>query len=131
MQKVKIALVVFWDNFDKAVLVCSPVLARHFDVEIMADANAADYVFYSVNGDSHWFLPPEKIKIFYTGEAVTPDFNACDYAIGFDWLTFGDRYLRLPNYYATPYYRHQTERFENRLATPLSDEQLRDRKSVV
>ena len=90
MQKVKIAFVDFWDNFDKEGFVCTRVLAKHFDVEIMADANEADYVFYSVNGDSHWFLPPEKIKIFYTGEAVTPDFNACDYAIGFDWLTFGD-----------------------------------------
>ena len=94
MQKVKIAFVDFWDNFDKEGFVCTRVLARHFDVEIMADANEADYVFYSVNGDSHWFLPPEKIKIFYTGEAVTPDFNACDYAIGFDWLTFGSRSSR-------------------------------------
>lgn len=38
-----------------------------------------------------------KIIIFFTREAVSPDFNLCDYAIGFDSdLTKGDRFVQLP-----------------------------------
>jgi hypothetical protein len=36
------------------------------------------------------------VKVFYTGENQSPDFNLCDYAIGFDYAEFGDRYLRFP-----------------------------------
>lgn len=38
-----------------------------------------------------------EIVIFFTREAVTPDFNLCDYAIGFDSdLTKRDRFVQLP-----------------------------------
>ena len=40
------------------------------------------------------------VKIFFTGENICPDFNLYDYAIGFEYLDFGDRYLRWPLYYA-------------------------------
>ena len=40
------------------------------------------------------------IKIFFTGENICPDFNLYDYAIGFEYMDFGDRYLRWPLYYA-------------------------------
>ena len=33
-------------------------------------------------------------RIFYSGENITPDFNVYDYAISFDYLDFGKRYLR-------------------------------------
>ena len=65
----------------------------------IADFKQADYVMFSTFDESHWSVPDDSIKIFYTGENITPDFNACDYAIGFDWMEFGDRYLRFPLYY--------------------------------
>lgn len=74
------------------------VLKRLCDVEIV-DKMVADYVFYSVFGDDHLFANDHSIKIFYTGENRTPDFNECDYAIGFDHIYYGDRYLRYPLYY--------------------------------
>jgi len=38
-----------------------------------------------------------KIIIFFSREAVSPDFNLCDYAISFDsFLNNGDRYVQLP-----------------------------------
>ncbi|MGB7842375.1 MAG: glycosyltransferase family 10, partial [Salinimicrobium sp.] len=40
----------------------------------------------------------KSVRIFYTGENLIPDFNLCDYAIGFSYLEFGDRYLRYPNF---------------------------------
>lgn len=39
-----------------------------------------------------------KLTVFFTREAVTPDFNLCDYAIGFDsGLQYNDRFIQLPN----------------------------------
>jgi hypothetical protein len=55
-----------------------------------------DYIIYSGFGYDH--LKYKCIRIFYTGECITPDFNECDYAIGFDRLQFGDRYVRIPLY---------------------------------
>jgi hypothetical protein len=54
-------------------------------------------VIYSVFGNQY-LNHSEAIRIFFTGENVHPDFNLCDYAFGYDWLCFGDRYYRCPNY---------------------------------
>lgn len=35
----------------------------------------------------------------YTGENQVPDFNICDYAIGFHYIYFQDRYIRFPLYH--------------------------------
>lgn len=54
----------------------------------------ADYIFHSCMGNE--VLKYNGVRIFLTGECVTPDFNICDYAMGFDHIQFGDRYCRLP-----------------------------------
>lgn len=69
------------------------ILKKRYNVEI---SKKPDYLFYSVFGNEH--LKYDGIRIFYTGECVTPNFNECDYAIGFDHLHFGDRYIRIPIY---------------------------------
>lgn len=125
-MRIRIGFLGFWSHFVKEDFIGTVALRRNYDVEIVPDAKDADYVFYSVMDDEHWFLPPEKIKIFYTGENLCPDFNACDYAIGFEWLNYGERYIRLPNYYGTPYYRGQTAKFEQRYQEILTDEELRN-----
>jgi hypothetical protein len=38
------------------------------------------------------------VKIYYTGENLFPDFNLCDYAIGFARLQLGDRFFRIPEW---------------------------------
>jgi hypothetical protein len=124
MKKIKVGFVGFWSHFVKEEFIGICALRQNYEVEIMDDARDADYVFYSVMDDEHWFLPSKAIKIFYTGENICPDFNACDYAIGFEWLDFGDRYIRLPNYYTTPYYRGQTTKFEERYQQQLSSKDL-------
>lgn len=53
-----------------------------------------DYLFYNVFGNEHHRY--DCVRIFYTGENVVPNFNYCDYALGFHHLTFEDRYMRLP-----------------------------------
>lgn len=56
-----------------------------------------DFLFYSVFGNEH--LNYDCVRIFWTGENIQPDFNICDYAIGFSHITFEDRYKRIPLYY--------------------------------
>ena len=42
------------------------------------------------------------MRIHYEGENLSPDFNLYDYALGFAYITFDDRYLRLPHYVLYP-----------------------------
>lgn len=73
------------------------LLKKHYDVEI---SNTPDYIFCNVASKEH--LKYDGIRIFCTIEAICPDFNLCDYGIGFEYLTYGDRYFRFPNYCFTP-----------------------------
>lgn len=57
----------------------------------------ADYVFHFIKGTK--ILKTNGIRIFITGENVSPDFNISDYALGFDYIDYLDRYVRIPLYY--------------------------------
>ena len=71
-----------------------PLLETHYEVIVTDDH--PEYLIYSVFGNDH--LSYDCIRIFYTGECLVPNFNECDYAVGFDRIEFGDRYLRFPYY---------------------------------
>ena len=64
---------------------------------VVLDPTNPQYVFYSVFGGEH-FRYKECVKIFFTGENIVPNFNFCDYAIGFSYMDFGERYVRYPLY---------------------------------
>ncbi|WP_300742573.1 glycosyltransferase family 10 [uncultured Helicobacter sp.] len=70
------------------------ILRKHYKL-IFTDKNP-DYIFYSVMGDKH--IEYYGIRIFSCGENVRADFNFCDYAIGYDYMEFEDRYMRYPLY---------------------------------
>ena len=70
-----------------------PFIEDRYDIQITQDKDA-DYVFHSCFGNE--VLKYSGIRIFVTGEYVTPNFNTSDYALAFDHLDFGDRYCRLP-----------------------------------
>lgn len=121
---IKINFCDFWPGFDSNNLFLK-FLERNFPVVIH---DKPDYLFYSVYGRKH--LEFENcIKILYTGENLVPDFNLCDYAMGFHYLEFGDRYFRYPLF---AYYQWHYENLaisESR-SSPLSrtDESLTKRK---
>lgn len=119
-KSIKIRYVDFWSTCDFENHILTKALRENYNVQIVND-NSADYVFFSVFGDEHWFLPDRCIKIFYTGENVCPDFNACDYGIGFEWLDYGDRYLRFPNYYATKFFVRTTRFMEDKHLRPIPE----------
>lgn len=47
-------------------------------------------------------------KILFTGENYVPDFHPYDYAMGFHYIDFGDRYLRFPLYVFYQWYYEKT-----------------------
>lgn len=92
-RTIKILFVDFWDGFNKHDNEFLTVLKEKYEVKL---SDNPDYLFYSGFGFQH--LKYNCIRIFYTGECITPNFNECDYAISFDRVIFGDRFIRIPLY---------------------------------
>lgn len=69
------------------------LLRKRYEVELSPDAN---YLFFSCFG--YDYLAHKGIRIFFTTENMRPNFDLVDYALGFDHISFGDRYIRLPLY---------------------------------
>lgn len=96
------------------------LVARHYDI---CPSGNPDYVILQGAAYFQHHRSDDSIKILLNGENFVADFNAFDYAVGFDHLTFGDRYLRSPLF---AHYRSfgdlvgRTQR--------MSDEQLLNRK---
>ncbi|MCM1538314.1 MAG: glycosyltransferase family 10 [bacterium] len=92
MKKIRIAYIDFWPQFDPETFLFTRLLRKHYDVEL--NGENPDFIFCSNTGRR--YLAYSCPRIYFTGEAVCPDFNVYDYAIGFDRITFGDRYLYYP-----------------------------------
>ena len=94
MKHIKINYKGFWKQLDPENNYFTNILKRHYEVEISENP---DYLFYSVFSDEY-INYDNAVRIFFTGECQTPDFNLADYAIGFDYMEIGDRYFRYPLY---------------------------------
>lgn len=93
-KKIRIKFVDFWKNFDPANNFIYHILSAHYYVNL---TDEPEYCFFSVFGYEH-LKYNHCVKILYTGENMVPDFNLCDYALGFHFIDFGDRYMRFPLY---------------------------------
>lgn len=78
------------------------ILRKYYNVEL---SEKPDYIFYHESSFEH--LKYNGIKIFYTGENISPNFNLCDYAISFDYINFHDRHYRLPIYFVAVFYNKE------------------------
>lgn len=110
MKKIKIKFLDVVGNPENNFIV--DILKKKYDVEISDDP---EYLFYEAK--SKGFLDYNCVRIFYTPENLVPDFNICDYALGFNYIDFQDRYMRYPiymlgkyNYYAGDDYALDLER---------------------
>lgn len=92
-KHIKIQFTDFWDDFDKTDNFITDALLKNFEIEW---SEQPDFVFCSIFGNRH--LRYDCVKIFFTGENLSPDFNLVDYAIGFHHIIYDDRYLRFPLY---------------------------------
>ncbi|RVY30032.1 fucosyltransferase [Helicobacter pylori] len=100
----KIAVANWWgdeevEEFKKNILYF--ILSQRYTITLHRNPDKpADIVFGNPLGSARKILSYKNTKrVFYTGENEVPNFNLFDYAIGFDELDFGDRYLRMPLYY--------------------------------
>lgn len=94
-KTIKLFFVDFWNGFNPADNFFINRIRLYYDVVL--DEKQPDYLFFSWNGHKHQKYG-NVIKIYFTGENDVPDFNLCDYALGFHPIQFGDRYLRFPLY---------------------------------
>ncbi|MEG1781851.1 MAG: glycosyltransferase family 10 [Oscillospiraceae bacterium] len=93
-KTIKIKFIGFWDGFVDSDNFIYNTLAKHYDLEF---SDEPDYLFYSsFCPHSFDFVLYDCVRIYYSGENTSPDFNFCDYAIGFDNLTYEDRFLNFP-----------------------------------
>lgn len=95
MKKIKVGYTDFYPTCDFKNDFIFSLLSKHYDIELTNEN--PDYLFFSLMGNEN--LKYDCIKIFYTGENICPDFNLCDYAIGFEYMDYGDRYIRMPIFY--------------------------------
>ncbi|MCQ2562598.1 MAG: hypothetical protein MJ158_03230 [Alphaproteobacteria bacterium] len=92
-KNIKIDFCDFWKGFNKTNNKIINILKKHYNVEI---TDKPDFLFCSCfGGDFRNYN--NCVKIFTTGENVIPNFNYYDYASGFDFIDFGDRYFRKLN----------------------------------
>ncbi len=92
MDTLKVKFTDFLGDYRGSVIY--QVLSEKYFLE---ESDHPDFLFYSNYGyQFKEYSDINCVKVFYTNENIVPDFNECDYAIGFDDLIFGDRYLRLP-----------------------------------
>lgn len=77
----------------------SPIEKILMDIGIDYKCTDIEYADYLIIGPhlsiENYLCSNNKIIIFITGEAVTPDFNLVDYAFGYDPIIFGDRYRQI------------------------------------
>ncbi|MBP3197571.1 MAG: hypothetical protein J6N21_11275 [Butyrivibrio sp.] len=117
MRKIEIGFVDFFKGFDPYNNIIYRLLKKNYEVEVIDVTNKDErsrvkYLFFSAFGND--YLNFSCVRIFVTGENLFPNYNLCDYAIGFEHMDFEDRYIRFPIYlwdrYASDYIRMADDR---------------------
>ncbi len=89
---VKLNFADFWEPFDKEDNYFTQLLSQHYTIEI---SDNPDFLIYSCYGRDH--LKYSCFKIFYNGENLRVNWNACDFAFSFDYIE-NPCHFRLPNW---------------------------------
>lgn len=116
LPKIRVYFTDFWGGFDPRSSSFWSSLSMRYD--LVLDPERPDILFFSCFGGRH--LHFDCVKVYYTGENVVPDFNLCDYAIGFHHLTFEDRYLRYPCFDADHVFQYATAARRQAIAGDLT-----------
>lgn len=93
MKTIRINYIGFWSNFNPRNNLFYNILSQRYQVEI---SEQPDFIFCSCLGKPFEYTRYNCVRIQYIGENMSPDFTAFDYAIGFDYINFQDRYIRYP-----------------------------------
>jgi hypothetical protein len=91
MKVIRLKFVDFWPNFDSENNIFLQIISAKF---LVLKSDDPEYIIYADYGNEN--INYNCIKIYYTAENLVPNFNLCDYAIGFHFIDFQDRYIRIP-----------------------------------
>ncbi len=93
MKKIiKIKFVDFWIGFNENDNFFINLFAKYFKIEF---SNNPDYIIYSCFGFEH--LKYSSYRIYYCGENLRVNWNACDFALSSDYIN-SKNYFRLPHW---------------------------------
>jgi len=94
-KTIKVKFVGFWPGFKPEKELFFKILNRKYDVQITEEP---DYIFCSCFANRFYFdyCNYSQIRIMFSGENYTPDFNLVDYAISRYPIKFFDRNFYLP-----------------------------------
>ncbi len=94
MKKViNIKFLGFWEGFDPADNLFYNILKERYDIIL---SEKPDFLFFSPLCKAFEYMKYDCVRIMFTGEFYSADFNICDYSIDFDDISFGDRHIRYP-----------------------------------
>lgn len=117
-RKLKVKFLDFEPSFPPRQHMLWELISRHYEI---CETDKPDYLLdRGVSLRHHQYV--DCVKILFVNENMVPDFNSFDYAVGFDHLSFGDRYLRHPLFARYASFRQLLER------KMPSDAELLDRK---
>lgn len=92
MKTIRIKFTDFATSFDPQRHWITQTLKKRYHLEF---SDAPDFLFYSTWG--YEFLNyPNVVRVFCGGEPISPNFNDCDYAFGFEPIVYKDRFLQYP-----------------------------------
>ena len=119
MKTVRIGYTDVYPDMNPTNNVIYNALKKRYNVEIIdtsvpENRDKVEYLIYSASGKK--FLDYKCVRIFITGENLAPNFNLCDYAIGFEHMSFGDRFFRLPIYFWEQYKKDYDNMLKDRLS---------------
>lgn len=126
MKRIKIKFSGMGGNFNPNNNFIINILKNRYIVELSEEP---DYLIYSVNSKD--YLKFDCIRIFYTAENLVPDFNICDYGIGFHYMSFGDRYIRFPLYLVDGFKAYEGDDYASDLQLALHKHESIGVESIV
>lgn len=93
-MKRKIWFTGFWKSFNIHDNMFTNILKKQFEIFVTNDD--PDFLICSPLGRPYEYMNFDCPRIMFTGEFLSADFNAIDYFIGFDRISFADRNFRFP-----------------------------------
>ena len=101
MKTVKIQLVGVWNGFDIDKNPLCQAIQKHYRIEL---SDEPDYIICETFKSYEYCRFPQ-VRILYSGENYSPDFNLVDYAVSPYPISFQDRHIFLP-YFIDDIYGH-------------------------
>ena len=84
-------------------------ISQFFKIEISIKP---DYVYYGSSWDGK-IKYPEAINICIETENIYPDFNKCDYAVGYPFILVADKYVQISRISSLLYYNQEIKNARN------------------